>query len=86
MIPLNLLKYANDDGDGPVSTLITKPDKPQFWVNEKGVELPIYLPSKTSKDGIFKVVKADREGPCPKDDKDKTFRHHHGQTLITRCG
>jgi len=69
-IPLNLLKYANDDGDGPVNTLL-KP-KPQFWVNEKGVELPIYLPSKTSKDGIFKVVKADREGPCPKDDKDKT--------------
>lgn len=70
IIPLNLLKYANDDGDGPVST-ISKP-KAQFWVDEKGVELPIYLPSKTSKDGIFKVVKADREGPCPKDDKDKT--------------
>ncbi|MEB3865334.1 CSLREA domain-containing protein [Acinetobacter sp. IK31] len=69
-IPLNLLKYADDDGDGPVST-ISKP-KTQFWVNEKGVELPIYLPSKTSKDGIFKVVKADREGPCPEDDKDKT--------------
>lgn len=68
-IPLNLLKYANDDGDGPVNTLL-KP-KSQFWVNEKGVELPIYLPSKTSKDGIFKVVKADKEGPCPKDDKDK---------------
>lgn len=68
-IPLNLLKYANDDGDGPVNTLL-KP-KSQFWVNEDGVELPIYLPSKTSKDGIFKVVKADREGPCPKDDKDK---------------
>ncbi|RDJ59630.1 hypothetical protein AB723_19375, partial [Acinetobacter baumannii] len=30
-----------------------------------GVELPIYLPSKNSKDGIFTVVKADREGPCP---------------------
>ncbi|MBJ9720850.1 CSLREA domain-containing protein [Acinetobacter calcoaceticus] len=70
IIPLDLLKYANDDGDGPVSTL-SKP-KSQFWVDEKGVELPIYLPSKTSKDGIFKVVKADREGPCPKDDKDKT--------------
>ncbi|MNI04049.1 hypothetical protein D3C73_569630 [compost metagenome] len=69
-IPLNLLKYANDDGDGPVKTLL-KP-KSQFWVDEKGVELPIYLPSKTSKDGIFKVVKADREGPCPKTDKDKT--------------
>ncbi|NUF36934.1 CSLREA domain-containing protein [Acinetobacter lactucae] len=69
-IPLNLLKYANDNGDGPVNTLL-KP-KSQFWVNEDGVELPIYLPSKTSKDGIFKVVKADREGPCPKDDKDKT--------------
>jgi len=68
-IPLNLLKYANDDGDGPVNKLL-KP-KSQFWVNEKGVELPIYLPSKTSKDGIFKVVKADKEGPCPKDDKDK---------------
>lgn len=69
-IPLNLLKYANDDGDGPLS-MISKP-KAQFWIDEKGVELPIYLPSKTSKDGIFKVVKADREGPCPKDDKDKT--------------
>lgn len=67
-IPLNLLKYANDDGDGPIDTLL-KP-KSQFWVDEKGVELPIYLPSKTSKDGIFKVVKADREGPCPGQDKD----------------
>ncbi|MDA3450310.1 MULTISPECIES: CSLREA domain-containing protein [Acinetobacter] len=69
IIPLNLLKYANDDGDGPINTLL-KP-KSQFWVNEDGVELPIYLPSKTSKDGIFKVIKADREGPCPKDDKDR---------------
>jgi hypothetical protein len=70
-IPLNLLKYANDDGDGPANTLQTKPNKPQFWVNEKGVELPIYLPSKSSTDGIFQVVKADREGPCPGQDKDK---------------
>ncbi|MDR0076688.1 CSLREA domain-containing protein, partial [Acinetobacter baumannii] len=50
IIPLNLLKYANDDGDGPVGTLVTKPNKPPFWVNDKGVELPIYLPSKNSKD------------------------------------
>ena len=49
IIPLNLLKYANDDGDGPVGTLVTKPNKPPFWVNDKGVELPIYLPSKTQK-------------------------------------
>ncbi|MNH64825.1 hypothetical protein D3C73_168220 [compost metagenome] len=66
MIPLNLLKYANDDGDGPASTLITKPTKPQFS------DLPIYLPSKTSKDGIFTVVKADREGPCPGKDSKNT--------------
>ncbi|MBF9204005.1 CSLREA domain-containing protein [Acinetobacter pittii] len=66
IIPLNLLKYANDDGDGPANTLITKPNKPQF------ADLPIYLPSKTSKDGIFTVVKADREGPCPGEDKDNT--------------
>lgn len=66
IIPLNLLKYANDDGDGPANTLITKPNKPQF------ADLPIYLPSKSSKDGIFTVVKADREGPCPGDDKDNT--------------
>lgn len=66
IIPLNLLKYANDDGDGPANTLITKPNKPQF------ADLPVYLPSKSSKDGIFTVVKADREGPCPGDDKDNT--------------
>ncbi|WP_336007602.1 GlyGly-CTERM sorting domain-containing protein, partial [Acinetobacter nosocomialis] len=72
VIPLNLLQYANDDGDGPTSTLKTKPNKPKFWVNDQGVELPIYIPSKTSKDGIFKVVKADREGPCPKDDSGNT--------------
>ncbi|OTU34924.1 CSLREA domain-containing protein [Acinetobacter pittii] len=66
IIPLNLLKYANDDGDGPANTLITKSNKPQF------ADLPIYLPSKTSKDGIFTVVKADREGPCPGEDKDNT--------------
>lgn len=72
IIPLNLLKYANDDGDGPVGTLVTKPNKPPFWVNDKGVELPIYLPSKNSKDGIFTVVKADREGPCPGKDSKNT--------------
>ncbi|WP_151789226.1 CSLREA domain-containing protein [Acinetobacter seifertii] len=72
VIPLNLLQYANDDGDGPVNTLKTKPNKPKFWVNDQGVELPIYIPSKTSKDGIFKVVKADREGPCPKSDSGNT--------------
>ena len=66
IIPLNLLKYANDDGDGPANTLITKPNKPQF------ADLPIYLPSKASKDGIFKVVKADREGPCPGKDSKNT--------------
>jgi CSLREA domain-containing protein len=66
IIPLNLLKYANDDGDGPANTLITKSNKPQF------ADLPIYLPSKSSKDGIFTVVKADKEGPCPGDDKDNT--------------
>lgn len=72
IIPLNLLKYANDDGDGPVNTLSTKPNKSPFWVNDQGAELPIYLPSKTSKDGIFTVVKADREGPCPGKDSKNT--------------
>ncbi|NUF13576.1 GlyGly-CTERM sorting domain-containing protein, partial [Acinetobacter oleivorans] len=67
---LKLLQFANDDGDGPVSTLL-KP-KSQFWVNEKGVELPIYLPSKSSKDGIFKVVGADHTGPCPGKDSKNT--------------
>ncbi len=66
IIPLNLLKYANDEGDGPTNTLITKPNKPQF------ADLPIYLPSKVSEDGIFKVVKADREGPCPGKDSKNT--------------
>ncbi|TDH97061.1 hypothetical protein DWA16_20520, partial [Acinetobacter baumannii] len=55
-----------------VGTLVTKPNKPPFWVNDKGVELPIYLPSKNSKDGIFTVVKADREGPCPGKDSKNT--------------
>ena len=72
VIPLNLLQYANDDGDGPASTLVTKPNKPKFWVNADGVELPIYLSSTPSKDGLFKVVKADRQGPCPGKDADKT--------------
>lgn len=66
IIPLNMLKYANDEGDGPTNTLITKPNKPQF------ADLPIYLPSKVSEDGIFKVIKADREGPCPGKDSKNT--------------
>ncbi|WP_202745151.1 CSLREA domain-containing protein [Acinetobacter pittii] len=66
IIPLNLLKYANDEGDGPANTLIIKSNKSQF------ADLPIYLPSKISKDGIFKVVKADREGPCPGKDSKNT--------------
>lgn len=67
-IALNLLKYANDDGDtgeggkGPENN----PDKPAFWRNEEGVELPIRLTNVPTKNI---VVTADRQGACPAPDE-----------------
>lgn len=59
-ISVDLLKGANDDGDGLVSTL-TNPNKSPFFLNPQGQTQAIRivdLPSPVS-------VKADRSGPCP---------------------
>ncbi len=70
-IALNLLKYANDDGDtgeggnGPDNN----PNKSAFWINEEGVELPIRLTNVPSKNII---VTADRQGACPAPDDKET--------------
>ncbi|RZG86710.1 CSLREA domain-containing protein [Acinetobacter venetianus] len=70
-IALNLLKYANDDGDtgeggnGPDNN----PNKSAFWINEEGVELPIRLSNVPSKNII---VTADRQGACPAPDDKET--------------
>ena len=37
-INVNLLNNASDDGDGPVSALVNKPNKPAFYHDENGVE------------------------------------------------
>ena len=67
---LNLLSFANDDGDtgeggkGPDSN----PNKPAFWKNADGVELPIRLTNIPNRD---LTITADRQGACPEpDDKE----------------
>lgn len=69
-VAINLLNFANDYGDmgeggkGPKSN----PNKPQFWKNSDGVELPIRL-SNVPSENIS--VTADRKGPCPPGDFEK---------------
>lgn len=65
---LNLLSFANDDGDtgeggkGPENN----PNKPAFWKNEDGVELPIRLTNIPTRD---LSITADRQGACPEPDQ-----------------
>lgn len=65
---LNLLSFANDDGDtgeggkGPDSN----PNKPAFWKNADGVELPIRLTNIPTRD---LSITADRQGACPEPDQ-----------------
>lgn len=60
-IDVDLLQYANDDGDGNAVALTAKPNKPKFYINKDGVELPIRIG--TNIDPV--VITADRSGPCP---------------------
>ncbi|MGN5763064.1 CSLREA domain-containing protein [Acinetobacter calcoaceticus] len=70
-VTVNLLNFANDYGDmgeggkGPASN----PNKPQFWRNAEGIELPIRL-SNVPSENIS--VTADRKGPCPEPDQQET--------------
>ncbi|ESK57288.1 hypothetical protein F990_00204 [Acinetobacter tjernbergiae DSM 14971 = CIP 107465] len=67
-VALNLLNFANDDGDtgeggkGPDD----KPNKSAFWENEEKVGLPIRL-SNVPSTNI--TVTADRQGACPAPDE-----------------
>jgi hypothetical protein len=63
-LDVDLLQYANDDGDGNVAALTAKPNKPKFYVNPEGIELPIRIANTI--DPV--VITADRSGPCPGDD------------------
>ena len=67
-IDVDLLKYANDDGDGDSAALTEKPNKPKFYINKDGVELPIRIG--TNIDPV--VITADRSGPCPGSDSKYT--------------
>lgn len=67
-IDVDLLQYANDDGDGNAAALTEKPNKPKFYVNTDGVELPIRIG--TNIDPV--VITADRSGPCPGSDNKYT--------------
>ena len=60
-IDVDLLQYANDDGDGDLAALTAKPNKPKFYINKNGVELPIRI--STSLDPV--VITADSSGACP---------------------
>lgn len=70
-VSLDLLKLSNDFGDtgeggkGPDK----EPNKPQFWRNADGIELPIRLSNVPTKN---LVVTADRQGACPEPDQKET--------------
>lgn len=70
-VSLDLLKLSNDFGDtgeggkGPDN----EPNKPQFWRNADGIELPIRLSNVPTKN---LVVTADRQGACPEPDQKET--------------
>ena len=70
-ITLNLLDFANDDGDTGENGINPekKPNKPRFWKNEDGIELPIRLMKVPTKD---LNITADRQGACPKPDEKET--------------
>lgn len=67
-IDVDLLQYANDDGDGDLSALTDKPNKPKFYVNSKGVSLPIRI----GKNLDPVIITADQSGPCPGTDSKYT--------------
>ena len=63
-LDIDLLQYANDDGDGNVAALTEKPNKPKFYTTVDGIELPIRIANNI--DPV--IITADRSGPCPGDD------------------
>lgn len=63
-LDIDLLQYANDDGDGNVAALTEKPNKPKFYTTADGIELPIRIANNI--DPV--IITADRSGPCPGDD------------------
>ncbi|KAF1011731.1 MAG: hypothetical protein GAK29_04929 [Acinetobacter bereziniae] len=63
-LDIDLLQYANDDGDGNVAALTEKPNKPKFYTTIDGIELPIRI----GKNVDPVIITADRSGPCPGDD------------------
>lgn len=67
-INVNLLSNDSDDGDGPVSELTTKPNKPAFYHDSNGIELPIRTTTVPS--GI--TITPERSGPCPYPDQKET--------------
>ncbi len=75
-IDVDLLQFANDDGDGNFSALTEKPNKPKFYVNAKGEELPIRIG--TNLDAV--VITADRKGACP--GADNKFTCYSGKVHI----
>lgn len=67
-ISVDLLKDAHDKGDGLVSKLVSKPNKPAFYQNAQGQTQAIRfvkVPDAVS-------VSAERSGPCPGIDRKET--------------
>ncbi len=67
-IDVNLLENANDDGDGLISALVTKPNKSPFYLDANGQDLAIRIASVPDPVSIT----ADRSGPCPGNDRKMT--------------
>lgn len=64
-VTLNLLENTNDDGDGDVAQLVTKPHKRSYYADEKGQDLAIRFTQ--LRDAI--QIQSERSGPCPDDVK-----------------
>ncbi|MGR0305006.1 CSLREA domain-containing protein [Acinetobacter beijerinckii] len=67
-VAINLLNFANDDGDSGKGGLGPENDinKPKFWRNADGIELPIRLSELPDRNLI---ITADRKGACPEPDQ-----------------
>lgn len=68
LLSVNLLQHTNDDGDGDVSKMNSKPNKPSYYINAHGEDLAIRF-SKVP--DPVKIV-ASRTGPCPGEDGKET--------------
>lgn len=73
-VNVDLLKNANDDGDGSTSSLENQPKKSPFYLNAQGQQQAIRF----NKIPDSVTVTSERSGPCPGTDEDRRLTCHGG--------